>query len=72
MPTQLALADEPSLDDGREEKSQTGYGSQDQAVLLFRTDSLELRGAVQTRYEVLHVLTIVRTRRGFHSFSLLR
>jgi hypothetical protein len=41
------------LDDGREEKSPNGSGSQDQAVLLFRTASLELRGAAQTEAEVL-------------------
>jgi hypothetical protein len=41
------------LDDGREEKSPNGFGSWDQTVLLFRTASLELQGAVWTRAEVL-------------------
>jgi hypothetical protein len=49
------------LDDGREEKSPNGFESLGQAVLLFRTASLELRGAAQTKAEVLHDLAIVRT-----------
>src|SRR5712672_3238466 len=64
-------ADAPSLDDGREGKSLTGFGSKDQAVLRFRTASLALRGAVRTRAEVLHDLTIVRSRWVFRSFHFL-
>jgi len=59
------------LDDGREEKSPTGYGSQDQAVLLFRTVSLELRGAVQTRAEVLHDLAMFELAEVFTHFLFL-
>jgi hypothetical protein len=52
-PTVLAWADAPSLDDGREE-SLNDFGLKDQAVRLFRTTSLELQVAVQTRADVLH------------------
>jgi hypothetical protein len=57
------------LDDDREEKPLNGFGSWDQAVLLFRTASLAPRGAIQTRAEALHDLAIVRTRWDFHPFS---
>jgi hypothetical protein len=52
------------LDGGREEKSPTGFGLQDQGVLPFRTTSLGLRGAGQTRAEVLHDLTNVANSLG--------
>jgi hypothetical protein len=53
--------------DAREEKLLNGSELQDQSVLLFRTASLELHGAVRAKAEVLHGPTIVQSLTGFRS-----
>ena len=55
------------MGEGREGKLLNGSELKDQSVLLFRTASLELHGAIQATAEELHGPIIVRTLTEFRS-----
>lgn len=71
-PTVSAWADEQFVGDARAEKLLSGFGSEDQAALPFRTTFLGLHEAAQARAEVLHDPTIAQTRWQRRSFFLIQ